>query len=129
MPNRTSGGAARPPSPASGPGARQEDLGDEFLAAILIRMWTLASGRTLRRDVPPDQLSTEELITFWADDMNTSPGRHAKPGEPGRTAESQVTAMAARPVARRRGRTRRRSPGSGGTSRNRQEHPADPAAV
>jgi hypothetical protein len=84
MPKRTSSGAARPSSAAPEPGARAEDLGDEFLAAVLIRMWALASGRTLRRDVPPDQLGTEELIAFWADDMNASPGRHARPGGSGR---------------------------------------------
>jgi hypothetical protein len=129
MPKRTSSGAARPPSAASEPGARTEDLGDEFLAAILIRMWALASGRTLRRDVSPDQLSPEELIAFWADDMNTSPGRHARPGGSGRIADSQVTTIAARSVPPRRGRCpRRSSPGGGGTCRNRQERPADPAA-
>jgi hypothetical protein len=127
MPNRTSGGPARSPSHSPEPGTRPDDRDDEFLAAILIRMWVLASGRTLRRDVPPDQLSTEELIAFWADDMTLGTGRHARPGAPGRTADAQVTAMTARPAARRRGKARRRS--SGGTARNRQEHPADPAAV
>jgi hypothetical protein len=124
MPKRTSSGAAHPSSAAPEPGARTEDLGDEFLAAVLIRMWALASGRTLRRDVPPDQLGTEELIAFWADDMNTSPGRHARPGGSGRVADSQVTAITARSAPPRRRRSRRRSR-RGGTSRNRQEHPAD----
>lgn len=53
------------------------DEGDKLLAALLIRMWTLASGRTLRSDVPPGQLSPEELITFWADDLTRPTGRHA----------------------------------------------------
>jgi hypothetical protein len=59
-----------------------DDLGDDLLAALLIRMWTLASGRTLRRDLPPDQLSQDELVGFWADDMNPSAGRHVLPLEP-----------------------------------------------
>ena len=127
MPERTSGGTARLPSSAPGSPPPPDDLGDEFLAAVLIRMWTLASGRTLRRDVPPDQLGTEELIAFWADDMTPRTGRHARPGTPDRTADPRVTAMAARPAPRRRGKARRRS--SRGTARNRQEHSADPAAA
>ena len=50
---------------------------DDVLAALLIRMWSLASGRILRSDVPPDQLTEEELIRFWADDMAPPSGRHA----------------------------------------------------
>jgi hypothetical protein len=50
---------------------------DEFLAGLLIRMWALASGRTLRSDVRPEQLSSEELIQFWADDLSVRSGRHA----------------------------------------------------
>lgn len=50
---------------------------DDVLAAVLIRMWSLASGRILRSDVPPDQLTEEELIRFWADDMAPPSGRHA----------------------------------------------------
>ena len=49
---------------------------DEQLAALLIRMWSLASGRTLRSDVSPDQLTEEELIRFWADDFTQPHGRH-----------------------------------------------------
>ena len=41
---------------------------DEFVALLLVDIWTLATGRTLRRDVPPAELSTEELIDFWSDD-------------------------------------------------------------
>jgi hypothetical protein len=50
---------------------------DDVLAAILIRMWALASGRILRSDVRPEQLSEEELIGFWADDLTAASGRHA----------------------------------------------------
>jgi hypothetical protein len=42
---------------------------DEFVARLLIDIWTLATGRTLRCDVPPHELTTEELIDFWADDL------------------------------------------------------------
>jgi hypothetical protein len=127
MTNSTTGGGASPPSSAPGSPPRPDDLDDEFLAAILIRMWSLASGRTLRADVPPDQLSAEELIAFWADDMTPRPGRHARSGAPARTVDPAVSAMAVRPTPRRRGRTRRRSFGE--TARDRQEHPADPAAA
>jgi hypothetical protein len=108
------------------PGIRQDGLGDEFLAALLIRMWALASGRTLRRDVPPDQLSADELIAFWADDMTPKAGRHARPSEPGHVPDSRAAAKAARPAPQSRGKARRRS-SSGRTARSRQERPADPA--
>jgi hypothetical protein len=49
------------------------------VAGLLIRMWALASGRTLRSDIRPEQLSTEELIRFWADDLTSPSGRHAGP--------------------------------------------------
>jgi len=42
---------------------------DEFVARLLIDIWTLATGRTLRRDVPPHELTAEELIDFWSDDQ------------------------------------------------------------
>ena len=41
---------------------------EDLLACILIHTWALATGRVLRSDVPPGQLSEEELIAFWADD-------------------------------------------------------------
>jgi len=65
---------------------------DDLLAAILIRMWALASGRALPRNVRPDQLSEEELITFWADDLSQAVGRHAMliPGYDGGQAVSQI---------------------------------------
>jgi hypothetical protein len=42
---------------------------DDLLAFLLIHTWTLITGRELRSDVPPMELSEEELITFWADDQ------------------------------------------------------------
>jgi hypothetical protein len=41
---------------------------DHLLASLLIDTWRLATGRMLRSDVSPAQLSGEELINFWADD-------------------------------------------------------------
>lgn len=41
---------------------------DDLLAFLLIHTWTLTTGRILRSDVPPSQLSEDELIDFWADD-------------------------------------------------------------
>jgi hypothetical protein len=42
---------------------------DEFVARLLIDIWTLTTGRTLRCDVPPRELTTDELINFWSDDQ------------------------------------------------------------
>jgi hypothetical protein len=50
---------------------------DGLLAAMYVRMWALASDRPLPRDVPPSELSEEELISFWADDFEQAGGRHA----------------------------------------------------
>jgi hypothetical protein len=61
-------GPARPPA---------SDGDDEFIAGLLIRMWALASGRTLRSDIRPEQLNRDELIRFWADDLTPASGRHA----------------------------------------------------
>ena len=44
------------------------DTYDDLLASLLIRSCAIATGRTLRSDVPPQELSVEELIEFWADD-------------------------------------------------------------
>ena len=44
---------------------------DELIAYTLIRTWALLSGRSLRRDVPIDQLSEHELIEFWADALTS----------------------------------------------------------
>jgi len=71
MPDSTCGTRNRYSGPS--PGTDEDD----FLAAILIRMWALASGRPLPRNVRPEQLSTEELIAFWADDLSPAAGRHA----------------------------------------------------
>ena len=46
------------------------DEEDALLARVLITSWSLASGRTLRSDVPPQQLTEDELIAFWADDAD-----------------------------------------------------------
>jgi len=46
---------------------------DELLARVLITSWTLATGRTLRADVPPYLHSADELISFWADDLIAIP--------------------------------------------------------
>jgi hypothetical protein len=40
---------------------------------LLITNWSLATGRTLRSDVPPHQLTEKELIAFWADDQAPDP--------------------------------------------------------
>lgn len=79
MPERTTGGPTGRPASHPRSGTHHDDTGDEILAIVLIRMWALASGRTLRSDVPPGQLSEEELIAFWADDMTAQAGRHARP--------------------------------------------------
>lgn len=49
---------------------------DGLVAALLMRMWALASGHAMPEG-PPDQLSEEDLIEFWADDMRLGSGRHA----------------------------------------------------
>ena len=41
---------------------------DEIIVGLLIHIWTLATGKTLRCDVPPHELTEEELIDFWSDD-------------------------------------------------------------
>jgi hypothetical protein len=63
----------RPAAPAN-PAATRDDT---LLAAMYVRMWALASDRPLPRDVPPGELSKEELISFWADDFEQARGRHA----------------------------------------------------
>jgi len=63
------------------------DYYNDLLATLLIRSWMVATGRTLRAGVPPDELSAEELIDFWADDFGCEPdpvcpvaGRAVRPG-------------------------------------------------
>jgi hypothetical protein len=41
---------------------------DELIGRLLICTWTLATGKKLPRDVPPHELTEEELIDFWSDD-------------------------------------------------------------
>jgi hypothetical protein len=136
MPKHPTGGTPRPPSDPASSGISADGPGnpdDEVLATVLIRMWALASGRTLRSDVPPDQLSSEELIAFWADDMTQPAGRHARPGgaDPaggtGDAGTSRPGNAAARPAARprRRKRRRRRRRDAGG----RRELPVGPASA
>jgi hypothetical protein len=42
---------------------------DELLGSLLISTWSLTTGRQLRCDVPPEKLTEQELIDFWADDQ------------------------------------------------------------
>lgn len=57
------------------------DAGDDsLLAAMYMRMWALASGRPLPRNVPPGELTEEELVSFWADDFRPAAGRHTAAG-------------------------------------------------
>jgi hypothetical protein len=59
---------------------------DELLAFLLISTWSLLTGRTLR-DAAPADLTSEELIEFWADDVpeggRAADGRCGRPA-PGR---------------------------------------------
>jgi hypothetical protein len=50
---------------------------DDTMAAMYVRMWSLATGRRLKPGVRLDQLSAEELIEFWAEDFTLVAGRHA----------------------------------------------------
>jgi hypothetical protein len=47
---------------------RRPSSDDELLAHLLIHTWILITGRMLRSDVPPQDLTEQELIEFWADD-------------------------------------------------------------
>jgi hypothetical protein len=42
---------------------------DELLALVLIATWTARTGRLLPTGVPPEKLTEQELIDFWADDQ------------------------------------------------------------
>ena len=46
---------------------------DELVAQVLINSWSLATGRTLPPGVPPQWLTEDELISFWADDLIAIP--------------------------------------------------------
>lgn len=41
---------------------------EDLVASLLISTWSLATGRQLRSDAPPGELTESELIDFWADD-------------------------------------------------------------
>ena len=57
-----------------------DDEEDALLARVLITSWSLASGRTLRSDVPAQQLTEDELIAFWADDTEDTHGADGADG-------------------------------------------------
>jgi hypothetical protein len=40
---------------------------DEQIIQLLSQTWTLTTGRVLRSDVPPQELTEQELIDFWTD--------------------------------------------------------------
>jgi len=74
----TGPGETSPPSdphPVRLPAGQAAD--DDLLAAMFVRMWSLASGRRLRPGVSPEQLSADELADFWADDFSQVCGRHS----------------------------------------------------
>jgi hypothetical protein len=48
--------------------ALMSDPNDDLVAFLLISTWALATGRRLRSDVPPGELTERELIDFWSDD-------------------------------------------------------------
>jgi hypothetical protein len=63
-------GAGKPANPESGhAGLRSLRFDDELLAHVLIHTWMLNTGRTWPYDVPPHDLTEQELIDFWADDQ------------------------------------------------------------
>jgi hypothetical protein len=49
---------------------------DDTLAAMYIRMWSLATGRRVTPGVRPEDLTVPELVDFWADDFSRVSGRH-----------------------------------------------------
>jgi hypothetical protein len=65
---------ARPPIPQPDNPKRDHTMpftllsDDELIALLLIHTWTLTTGKTLRGDIPPHELTEEELIDFWSDD-------------------------------------------------------------
>jgi len=54
---------------------------DDDHADLLVRMWSLATGRIPRLDVRPSQLTEQELLWFWDDDRPPA-GRHASAAGP-----------------------------------------------
>jgi len=80
-PSPASTGEVSVPSQDRSPDLRSAaQLADEdTLAAMYIRMWSLATGRRLEPGVRPEELPVSELVDFWADDLSPAPGRHAAP--------------------------------------------------
>jgi hypothetical protein len=71
---------------------------DELIARLLIDTWTLITGKTLRGDVPPHELTEEELIDFWSDDRlkakrRVSPSSRPRNGGGERAARMGGTAV------------------------------------
>jgi hypothetical protein len=71
-------GPARDPRTGTEPAPQTAD--DSTIAAMYVRMWSLATGRRLQPCAKPEQLTPDELVDFWSDDL-LSPvsGRHAAP--------------------------------------------------
>jgi hypothetical protein len=73
---------------------------DQALACLLITQWTLLTGRTLRTDVPLHMLSSEELVSFWADrQMTQDCAAQASGVLPGRLCAAARTARRTWPEA------------------------------
>ena len=68
----TSDSGVKPGREFSSRAAARHANHDELLARVLITSWSLATGRTLRA-VPPQSLTEDELISFWADDHIPAP--------------------------------------------------------
>jgi hypothetical protein len=64
----------------AGPGDRAGSgrTPDDDYADLLVRMWSLATGRIPRLAVRPSQLTEQELLWFWDDEAPA--GRHARTG-------------------------------------------------
>jgi hypothetical protein len=56
--------------PLLGPRCPEEEL----LARAMVVIRAVTTGHVIREHVPPHELTTEELIQFWADD-SMAPGR------------------------------------------------------
>jgi hypothetical protein len=50
---------------------------EDDYADLLVRMWSLVTGRVPRLDVHPGQFTEQELLWFW-DDTGVPAGRHAR---------------------------------------------------
>lgn len=53
------------------------DEDDITLAAMYLRMWSLATGRRLQPGRRLEDLTEDELVGFWAEDVSPVSGRHA----------------------------------------------------